>query len=328
MFLCLFSSLTDLVDVFLGMSRGFDMPAGTVVLLASPSHAATIGTADYASEFVRASGRLRNAFMGGVNVLHGIPFLLGGTQNTPAIRTIAEIEQWVTCTGNSTDDISATRKSFMASLRTSEHKQQHQHIMRLPASQFSTEKLPFVSVGFDNLKTAVDPLGEEDEKALISLLIDELNNLYPVNLCTDIICDRFMEDEVFSSDSMDRTDLVLIGASHLSNVVKHVRHEAWRIIDLTTPGFRINGESVAELMDRISTAEVNWDEAVVVLQLFDNSVYMVGGQGGVKRLPVKDKCGKYHVDGTLTVADKPIVKELANTLASLLKMLGAARSLS
>jgi hypothetical protein len=101
-------------------------------------------------------------------------------------------------------------------------------------------------------------------------MLDQLNSLYPLNLCTDIICDRFMEDEVFTRDTMDRTDLVLIGASHLSNVVKHVRHDAWRIVDLTTPGFRINEESVAELVDRVSTmaAEVNWDEAVVVLQLF------------------------------------------------------------
>jgi hypothetical protein len=102
------------------------MPAGTVVLLASPSHAATTGTADYAAEFVRASGRLRSAFMGGwVNVMHGIPFLLGGTKNTAAIRTLAEIEQWVTCTGSNNDDISATRKAFMASLRTTEHTQQY-----------------------------------------------------------------------------------------------------------------------------------------------------------------------------------------------------------
>ncbi len=109
-------------------------------------------------------------------------------------------------------------------------------------------------------------------------------------------------------------------------LVKHVRHEACRIVDLTTPGFRINGESVTELVERVSSTEVNWDEAVVVLQLFDNSVYMVGGQGGVKRLPVRDRNGKYHVNGTLTVADKPIVKELANTLAPLLKALGAAKN--
>jgi lipoate synthase len=77
---------------------------------------------------------------------------------------------------------------------------------------------------------------------------------------------------------MDRTDLVLIGASHLSNVVKHVRHEAWRVTDLTVPGFRICDESVAALMDRLSAADINLDNAAVVLQLYDNSVYLVGGQ--------------------------------------------------
>ncbi len=253
--------------------------------------------------------------------------MLGGTKNTAAIRTLAEIEQWVACTGTTNDDISATRKAFMASLRTTEHTQQHQQIMRLPASQHSSKKVSFLSVGFDNLKTAVDPLVEEDEKALISLMIDELNNLYPVNLYMDIICDRFMEDEVFTSDTVDRTGLVLIGASHLSNVVKHVRQEAWRVVDLTTPGFRINGESVAVLAERVSSTEVNWDDAVVVLQLFDNSVYMVGGEGGVKRLPTRDRNGKHHVDGTLTGADKPTVKELASTLAPLLKALGGSKKL-
>jgi hypothetical protein len=199
--------------------------------------------------------------------------------------------------------------------------------MRLPASQHSSEKVTFLSVGFDNLKTAVDPLDEEDEKSLISLMLDELNNLYPVNLCTDVICDRFMEDDVFSNDTVDRTDLVLIGASHLSNVVKHVRQDAWRVVDLTTPGFRINSDSVAALTERVSNTEVNWDDAVVVLQLFDNSVYLVGGEGGIKRLPAKDRSGKYHVDGTLTVADKPTVKELLSILSPLLKLLGGSKKL-
>jgi hypothetical protein len=126
---------------------------------------------------------------------------------------------------------------------------------------------------------------------------------------------------------VDRTDLVLIGGSHLANVIKHVREEAWRVVDLTTPGFRINSESVAVLCEKLKGTDVNWNNAVAVLQLFDNSVYMVGGEGGVKRLPVRDRNGRYHVDGILTVADKPTVKELTNLLAPLLKALGTTKKL-
>ncbi len=42
---------------------------------------------------------------------------------------------------------------------------------------------------------------------------------------------------------------------------------------------------------------------------------------------MKDRNGKYHVDGILTVADKPIVKELASTLAPLLKVLEGSKKL-
>ncbi len=37
--------------------------------------------------------------------------------------------------------------------------------------------------------------------------------------------------------------------------------------------------------------------AVVVLQLFDNSVYLVGTPGGEKHLPRRDRHGAYHIDG-------------------------------
>ncbi len=235
-------TLVELVEVFLGMTRGFDVPAGAVVLISSPSHAATIGTADYAAEFVRASGQLRGAFAGGINILHGVPFLLGGTTSSIAIRTMAEVEQWVLSTMQGTDDISATRKAFANSLCTSTLSHAHNYILRLPATQTNSEKVSFLVSGFDNLKTAVEPLSEEDEKALLVLLLEELNNLYPLNLCTDVICDRFMEDEVFTEGTTDRTDLVLIGASHLARLRNHFSAETWNIVDLTIPGWRINND--------------------------------------------------------------------------------------
>jgi hypothetical protein len=189
----------------------------------------------------------------------------------------------------------------------------------------------FITTGFDNLKTAVEPINEDEEKNLLNLLIEELNNLYPVSLCMDIVCDRFMEEDVFDDSAMDRTDLVLIGGSHLGNVAKNINPEHWKIVDLTRPGFPINGRTVPDMVERVSelSNSINMDNATVVLQLFDNSVYMAEGPGGEKRLPGKDRSSTYHihVDGSLVVADKAAVKDLVHQLAPLLKVLGSSRKI-
>ncbi len=322
-------SLTELVEVFLGLTRGFDMLAGAVVLLSSPSYAAVVGTADYAAEFVRSSGQLRNAFMGGVTVLHGIPFLIGGTNNTAAIRALAEIEHWVSTTSVGTDKISATRKLFMDSLCTSNSTTDVQHIIRLPMSQTSQEKSTFITTGFNNLKSAVEPISEEEEKALLVLLLEELNNLYPMNLCTDVICDRSTDEDVFDDGTKDRTDLVLIGASHLAKTARCLNPDHWNIFDLTQPGLRINSASVSEMMNKVKdlSSQIDIDKATIILQLFDNSVYMVGGPGGEKRLPGRDRLGTYHIDSSLVVADKVAIKDLVSQLAPLLKTLGGSRKI-
>jgi hypothetical protein len=173
-------SLTELVEVFLGLTRGFDVPTGAVVLLSSPSHAAAVGTAEYTAKFVRSWGQLRNAFMGGVTVLHGIPFLIGGTSNTAAFRALAEIEHWVSITSIGTDEISASCAAVMDILCSGTSCSTGQHIIRLPVSQTSMDKATFITTGFDNLKTAVKPISKEEEKSLLILLFEELNNLYPL----------------------------------------------------------------------------------------------------------------------------------------------------
>jgi hypothetical protein len=269
-------SLADLVEVFLGVTRGFDVPVGAVVLMASASHAAAVGAADYAADFVRASGTLRGAFAGSVTVMHGIPFLLGGTKNTPAIRAIAEIEQWVSIT-TGTDTISATRSILKDSFCTHSDGTDHRTLIRLPISQTATEKCTFESMGFGNLRQAIEPISEDFERYMLGTLIDELNALYPLNLATDFICDRFLEDEVFD-DAMNRTALVLVGASHLRNLARFLDSPELQVFDLTTPGWKITDSNVKEKTAEIVnlSKEIDLENATVILQLYDNSVFMVG----------------------------------------------------
>jgi hypothetical protein len=66
------------------------------------------------------------------------------------------------------------------------------------------------------------PLSEENEKSLLVLLLKELNNLYPLNLGMDIVCDRFMEDNVFDDSTIwtvqTRCSLVLATSLPLPNM--------------------------------------------------------------------------------------------------------------
>ncbi len=104
---------------------------------------------------------------------------------------------------------------------------------------------------------------------------------------------------------MDRTDLVLIRASHLSKILRHFDTDSRKITNLTRPGWRITVDSVAEMVDTLSStaSEPEWNTATVILQLLDNSVYMVGSPGGEK-LPCKDRQGTYHMGGNLMVAER------------------------
>jgi hypothetical protein len=196
-----------------------------------------------------------------------------------------------------------------------------QHIiLRLPASQTSGEKCTYVSSGLGNLKTAADPISEEFEGYLLASPVDELNNLFPVGLAMDFICDWHMDFEVFDESHMDRTALVLIGASHLRNIGWFVSQESWKVFDLTTPGWRISNDAVQEKIAQVKSlaTEVDLKDAVCILQLFDNSIYLVGGPGGVRHLPARDSAGTYHIGSPLLIADKAAVKDLMAKIAPLL----------
>jgi riboflavin biosynthesis pyrimidine reductase len=141
-------------------------------------------------------------------------------------------------------------------------------------------------MGFCNLKTVVEPITEDFERYLLGSLTDELNALFPLSLATDFVCDRFLEDEVFN-EIMNPTALVLVGASHLRNMARLFGALEWQVYDLTTPKWRISEQNVKKKPAEIVSLgqEIELEKATVVLQLYDNSVFLVGGAGGTKSLP-------------------------------------------
>ncbi len=46
----------------------------------------------------------------------------------------------------------------------------------------------------------------------------------------DIICDRFIEEEVIDESTMDRKEMVLIGLSYLSKSARHIDQNVWKTL--------------------------------------------------------------------------------------------------
>jgi hypothetical protein len=66
---------------------------------------------------------------------------------------------------------------------------------------------------------------------------------------------------------------------------------------------------------------------MVVLQLYDNSVFLVGGAGGTKSLPIREASGHYHINWELLVSDKAGIKELTAMLVPLIRALCGAKKI-
>jgi hypothetical protein len=117
-------------------------------------------------------------------------------------------------------------------------------------------------------------------------------------------------------------------ACHLRNMARLLDTSGWQILDLTTPGWKISELSVkkktAEVVSLGKTIDL--EKATVILQLYDNSVFLVGGAGGTKSLPTRDSAGRYHISGELVIADKAGIKDLTSKLVPLIRAIGWIRA--
>jgi hypothetical protein len=71
------------------------VPAGSVVALSSVSYLAWVGAAAYARDFAQARVRLRAAFRGGIEVIHGVPVLMSGISDMAGTLALRDLIDWL-----------------------------------------------------------------------------------------------------------------------------------------------------------------------------------------------------------------------------------------
>ena len=224
-------TLSELVDFFLEITKGFTVPAGSVVILSSASFLAWVGVETYAAEFVKTSKTLTHQFGEGVICLHGIPILLGGTTDPTISNSLAIINRWSSIINAKGRDIFQTRTLHQNTLCSGSplaplsncpqgsgsplaptHETSGSPLapatvlrLRLPSSMTNMDKATFEWNGLQGLTLTVQPVDEATELKLLSSLLEELNRVFSVELGENISTERLCEEQELQTDESETT---------------------------------------------------------------------------------------------------------------------------
>jgi hypothetical protein len=350
-------AIFELVDAFLGLTRGFSVPAGSVVVLASASHLARVGTAAYARDFVHEGGRLVSTMGGSIELVHCFPILLSGTEDSALIRSMTDLQHWLGHISTGRDISRARKKCFSLTMGKDisafsvcgstgmqyatvqscaalglpeapagtgppEAPVHHAMSLELPVAKFGPGTCVFRSTGYTALPLSLLPCPPEQERALIDALIEDLNEIFMTNLATEFCTARTLSTGP-SGAECDTSDyrFIVIGASHASRLASALRETGAEVSDLAVPGWKLSSESVEAASALLrEVLEEEWTgETVVIYQLFDNSSYFGISADGTASLPVKGTDGHYHVEGSLGMIDKDNFKQLFSAAVPLLR---------
>jgi hypothetical protein len=91
--------LFELARAFVDLMTGVNVPVGSLVLISSASHLADIGVAAYAEELTRCIRFLLQSFSNRIDVKHGVSVLLDGCNSGRLIRSLAELNAWLSANG-------------------------------------------------------------------------------------------------------------------------------------------------------------------------------------------------------------------------------------
>jgi hypothetical protein len=290
----------ELVSAFIEMTKGFVIPAGTVLVLFSSSHLSRIGTESYAAEFDMAKMKLSKVMGDGIVLLHGFPVLYNTTHNMALIRSILDLEHWISNVHKGRDIARVRHHVIKLSLgmqinqfsaggcdglpgATSDGQSVgspgaptfYPMRMMLPSLQKYSEKICFESPVYVSVPQCTEPINDTDEGLIFELLAEVLNESFMTELAKEFNTDRERgADEAGTDSALDGKRFILIGASHASRLANALEELGATILDISVPGWKITESSVEDMKGELSSVlgEEFSGETFIIYQLYDNSM--------------------------------------------------------
>jgi hypothetical protein len=338
--------VVELLNAFLEATKGFRIPACTVIVIFSASRLSAIGTEAYAAEFAEARFRLKRVVGDGIEMLHGFPILYMGTGNRALVKSILDLEHWATTCRTGRDIAISRRHCIKLTLgNTLEHfSAGNSHgtgtpVATVPASSADTpvasaiyptrmvlptltkfgEKAIFESPQYVDIPHVIEAVSEVDERNMIDQLIQELNAGFMTELA-ECTVEREVDCSLEHSEALYGKRIIMIGASHTARLANVMEDMGAVVVDLSIPGWRITGDNVSSQVQQLTSvlSEEYEGETYMIYQLFDNSVFFASNDD-IQELPRKGQDGKYHVPGKLVIADRDEFKRLFTEILPLLR---------
>ena len=315
------ATLRDLVSTFMRLTRGCDLGVGSVVLLSSLNHLGRVGTAAYAEDLVAAFLEFRATFGGQIRALHGFAINSEPLTDQLTIRSLMEIEAWLSSTDQRrSHSLGRTSEflisNFLMSAATNESDLAGAVMpLRLPTSLFTTERSSHVGLGWPKLVSNLPAFTQDSEKKLLKVLFDELNHEFALNLDPEPVLDRLLP----TLEDSRRHTIIVGGGSHAGRLADALKPAYPEVVDLSVRGWRLSTSTASDLADDIAgiLEDVAAEDCTIILQIYDNAIYKAVN-GDTWSDPVKQG-GKYHVPGKLDIVGETEVKSLFEAAMPILR---------
>jgi hypothetical protein len=313
-------SINEIIDVFLDITRGCSIPAGSVVLIGSLTHLADIGLAAYAEDLSKGASKVNRVMQGGVVVLPGLIFPPGGISDPVLTRAIFDTIEWSKTVAKVVrggpkimDSCFGELGQLLRGVGEGGDQADYGGRLRLPVSLGSYELMKWDTSGQTGLKNGVGPLATSDVIRVLNVLFADLNKA----IDTPPLKVAGLYGATISGNVGKR--IILVGASHAKRLQATLNEAGEKTALVETPAFRLLQREVATMTEAVEAALVDEEEAVILVNAVDNSFYVARTEDGHFIPPRKDNSGKYHIDGEIACAPQETAKQLLINLFPLLK---------
>jgi hypothetical protein len=316
-----FGSPMELVDLFLDLTRGCQIPAGSVLLLSSLSHLADSGPAAYSADLNFAAIKLMRALRGGIIVLPGLVFPAAKISDPSVVRGLVDILTWSAEAALVSDSACPVLKQCYLDLRdllvnsgTGAAQTNYGMRLRLPKQIGHLDFKKWDTCGPENLKDSTGPLPAKEVIRIINIATTEL----AVGLGLPYIKVANLYGSQPPVLDFGR-DAVVIGASHASRLQEALKRVGSKARWLETRNWRPRTAAVDTLITEMEKAIEGLEKPVLIFLLLDNGYFQTGCEDGSIIPHSKDVTGHYHVDGDLVCGPVECAKKLFQQIVPALR---------